>query len=775
MKKQRFDTTSVKAKMSANVSAASFADSMKNENEPELNEDLDEVREAGMERFQRSMDAWTKIRMNALDDLKFYKGDQWDETLQRVGNARKEPTLTVNRFPQFVKQVENELMKQQISINVYPTDEIGSDDTAQIFAGMIRDIERKSYASSAYIHAAGESGAMVPGFGFLKLETVYSGKKGFEQEIRITSPHDPFKIIPDGDSLESDSSDAQCWFEFEDYSIDSYRRLFPNSELSTADLKVVGSNLSKWVGAQGIRVVKYWYKEELEVIEYLLEDGTIVNNIGWFDPNEEDIEQDKERSPDAEQEVQDYTGEVPDFMKVVNGKLQQKAVLRKRNVVESKVKWIIFNGCEVLEHGEWADSEFPFVSVYGPTLIVDGERDIRGIIRFAKDSQKMLNYMASSAVRRIGSSNKAPWIVDIKSIKGYESQWKTANTENWSMLPWNSTDPDNPNKPLTPPQRADQTGQINDLLQAAVKFENDLKATIGIYDAGLGATPNDQSGVAIKTLAQQGMNSNAHWSDALQRAIQRLGYLLLRLIPKIYDTPRAIRIIGEDATEKIVKINQIFVEGGQEKMFNLQEGEYGVSISAGPNYATKKSQALEQIIKLVGSDPAVLPFIQDILVGEMDFNNAKAIQNRLRKVLAKNAPYVLENEQMDDIPPQAQAAIAQQGQMIEQLAQELQLTHEALAQAQAQIVTKQIDHQHTMEEIRAKLEADLMLEKAKAEREQQTLNTELQHDALKTKMDHSLKVQEQVVKLAKEGHLTDVIRADLPPLPPLKRNQEPNL
>jgi hypothetical protein len=744
VKPQKFQTSSVKAAQSVNmrIKSSPMAKSADSEQEDTLKDQLEDILEAGKERFNKAMDAWAKNRMDALADLKFYRGDQWSQDLQRVGAVRKEPTLTVNRFPQFVKQVENELRNQSISLNVYPTDEVGSEETAQVFAGIIRDIERKSYAQSAYIHAAGESGAMVPGFGFLKLETVYSGQRGFNQEIRISSPHDPFLIVPDGDAVEPDSSDATCWFEFDDYSVDAYKKAFPHSEMATLDLQVYGSKLSSWVGGEGIRVVKYWYKEENEVIEYLMEDGSVVNNIGFYDPNEDQDEREEARGPDADKKA---------------GKLSQKAVLRTRSVIDTKVKWVIFNGVEVLEHGEWADNEFPFVSIYGPTLIVDGERDIRGIIRHAKDSQKMLNYMASSAVRRIGSANKAPWIVDIKSIKGYENQWKTANTENWSMLPYNSTDPDNNNRQLTPPTRADQTGQINDLLAAASKFEGDLKATIGIYDAGLGATPNEQSGVAIKTLAQQGQNSNYHFSDALQRGIQRLGYLLIRLIPKIYDTARVVRIIGDDSQERLVKINQIFVEGGEQKMHDLGAGEYGVAVSAGPAYATRKSQALEQIIKLVGGDPAVMPFIQDILVGEMDFDKAPVIQERLRKLLALKAPQLLEQDEQAPVPPQAQAAIAQQQNIIQSLTQELQAMQQELQKLHFEKATKQIDHEQQKAIIVLKNQADLAVEQARAQVATLKAENENKTTLIKAHLDHSAEMTQMAASLAKEGHLQDIV------------------
>jgi hypothetical protein len=749
MKPTKFPTSSVKARKSSDMkmsNSQSIKTSSKTTepDEDTLKDQLEDILETGKERFNKSMDSWSKIRKNAMDDLRFYRGDQWTTDLQRVGSIRKEPNITVNRLPQFVKQVENELRQQQISINVYPTDEVGSDETAQIFAGLIRDIERKSYAQTAYIHAAGESGAMVPGFGFLKLETKYVNGIGHNQEILITSPHDPFKIIPDGDATEPDSSDASCWFEFDDYSVDAYKRLFPNSEMASIDLEVTGATVSKWVGGDGIRVVKYWYKEEIESIEYLLEDGTTVDNMGWYDPNESEAESDDARSPFPSKTLPD-------------GTLAQKAVLRKRNIISTKIKWAIFNGVEILDMGDWASEDFPFVSIYGPTLIVDGERDIRGLIHNAKDSQKMLNYMASSTVRRIGSSNKSPWIVDIKSVKGYENQWKTANTENWSMLPYNSVDPDNPQRPLAPPTRADQTGQIGDLLQAAVKFENDLKATIGVYDAGLGATANDQSGIAIKTLAQQGQNSNYHFSDALQRAIQRLGYLCIKLIPKIYDTPRTVRIIGADSEEEIVKINQIFVENGQQKIHQMDMGEYGVAVSAGPAYATRKSQALEQIIKLVGSDPAVMPFIQDILVGEMDFDKAGVIQDRLKKVLMMKSPGLIDDKnETDPLPPQAQAAIQQQSQLIQQMTQELQALQAQNHQLTIEKVTKQIDHEGQIAVIHAKTEGDIRVASARAYHAMNDTRDKIDADMVKTKMNHQQHMIDVTLQAAKEGHLGDI-------------------
>lgn len=687
----------------------------------ELKDELEDILEAGIKRYYYAEEQWREQRQAALDDLAFYQGEQWDVTNQ----ARRETNVTVNRLPTFVKQVENSLRQQEIAINVFPTDEIGSEETAAILAGMVRSIERKSHAPAQYMHAIGENGALVPGFGFLKLETEYVNRSSNLQEIKIKAVKDPFKVLPDPDARESDCSDAEYWFEIEDYTREQFKRAFPSSKLASFAAESVGTTRQ----VDQIRVLRYWFKEEFAQTRYLFEDGTEKTSFDLLTPADCDDESVKE----SEEWPSDENGE-------------KKPFIRKRIVLDSRIRWAILNETEVLDHGDWGGSNFPFVSVFGPTLEVNGRRDIRGIIRYAKDSQRMLNYLASSAVKRISSANKAPWIADAKSIRGFEKYWKSANTETWSVLPYNSVDPDNLDRPLPAPSRADQTGQINDLLAGAAKFENDLKAVVGIYDAGLGATPNEQSGVAIKTLAQQGQDTNYHWSASLSRSIERLGQLLVELIPVIYDTPRAVRIIGAGNEEKIVRVNEIFTKDGEERAFFLNQGEYSVGTSAGPAYASRKQAALEQLIAMSNGNPGVLPFIQDIIVGQLDFEGAERVEARLKKVLAIQNPALVDEEEMMKLPAEAQAVMAQMSGMVESLTKELQATQVELQRVQMEQATKQIELQGQLALVQAKAEADMRLAEVRAQADLVVARERLENDAAKTRLEHTAKMTETLVK-----------------------------
>lgn len=661
------------------------------EKEDTFTDQLEDLHETAMKCFAEADAAWRDIRLQAQDDVAFYHGKQWDENMTSIARAKREPNITVNRLPQFCKQIENGLRSQDIAITCAATSEEGSEDTANIFTGIIRGIEQRSNAKTHYIYAAGENGALVPGIGYLKVEVDYADRAGFLQDIRITSIKDPMKILVDPSAQEMDFSDASYWLEFEDYTEPAFKKAFPRAQCSSVDAFPSGSSLN----ADGIRVARFWYKEETSVTKFLMEDGTI------------EVEERIERLADDD----NYTVSVDGTT---------KTILRERTVTSHKIKYLDFTGAEVLNQGEWAGSKFPFVAVTGPAALIDGKRDIRGIIRFAKDSQKMLNFMASSAARRIASANKSPWIVDRKSIAPYLSAWNKANTENMPYLPYDSYDDKGNGRQLPAPQRADQTGQIQDLLQAAAKFEDDLKATIGIYDAGLGATPNEQSGVAIQTLAQQGQNANSHFSDYLSSAIKTLGEVLIDLIPRIYDTPRVVQVVGANGGQmKMVKINEIFNKNGSKTIYDIanSSGIYGVVINVGPAYATVKQAAIEQMTQLMRVNPAIAPFVQDIIAGNMDFEGKDQVRDRLLKVLAMTNPGLVEDTDMGDVPPQAQAKIAASQAMIEQMNQAMQELQVQNAQMSNALQNKSIEHNNSMEaqQYRAQLDATLAQQKIEGE------------------------------------------------------------
>src|SRR5215469_9438252 len=101
--------------------------------------------------FALCEEAESENRIAALDDLRFAKlGEQWPDHVrqQRIRDGR--PCLTINRQPAFIRQVVNEARQNRPGIKVHPVDSEADVEIAEIYNGLIRNIEQTSKADVAY-------------------------------------------------------------------------------------------------------------------------------------------------------------------------------------------------------------------------------------------------------------------------------------------------------------------------------------------------------------------------------------------------------------------------------------------------------------------------------------------------------------------------------------------------------------------------------------------------------------------------------------------------
>ena len=112
------------------------------------------------------MSCYSESREDENDDLKFYAGSpdnhwQWPaDVLATRGavqgqtiNAR--PCLTINKLPQHVRQVTNDMRQNRPGAKVIPVDDKADLQVAEVLNGMIRHIEYISDADVAYDTAEG--------------------------------------------------------------------------------------------------------------------------------------------------------------------------------------------------------------------------------------------------------------------------------------------------------------------------------------------------------------------------------------------------------------------------------------------------------------------------------------------------------------------------------------------------------------------------------------------------------------------------------------------
>lgn len=613
--------------------------------------DDEEILRLARERFTLSSIAENEIRKEALDDLEFRAGRQWPDDVKMARVIDNRPCLVINRIPQFIRQITNDQRQNRPAIKVSPIDDMGDVETAEILQGMIRHIEYNSNAEIAYDTAF--EGAVTKSFGFFRVITDYVDPMSFDQEILIKRIRNAFSVYMDCNSKEPDGSDANWAFIFEDTSKEEFKAQYKDSELANSnEWRSIGDQTPGWIQETTVRVAEYFYKEYKTITLALLSNGYTV-----------------------------------DKAKLTPEILAEAKIVRERQAQIPVIKWCKINGHEILEKTEWLGQWIPIIPVIGDELDINGKRVLEGIVRHAKDSQRMYNYWASTETETIALSPRAPWIVAEGQIPvEYESQWKTANSKNHAFLPYKTT---SVNGQLAPaPQRNVFEPPVQAITQARGLAADDMKATTGVYDSALGNSANDVSGVAIQRRNHQSQTSNFHFIDNLSRSLRHAGRIIVDLIPKIYDTERAVRILGEDGQQEIVQLNKMFLKNGKNQLINISAGKYDVTVDTGPSYATKRQEAVASMLDLTRSYPQAAKFAGDLMIRNMDWPGAQQIADRLKKTL----PPGLQDDDKNEKPPlpaEVQAQMSQMGQMIDQLSQRLNQTTEIIKNKTMELQSKE--------------------------------------------------------------------------------------
>ena len=590
-------------------------------------------------RFTMAMSAYSDSREDELDDLRFMAGspdNQWQwpaDVLATRGSVQGQtinarPCLTINKLPQHVRQVTNEQRQNRPSGKVIPADDNGDVEVAEIFDGIVRHIEYISDADVAYDTACDNQ--VTYGEGYIRILTEYCREDSFDQELKIGRIRNSFSVYMDPTIQDPTGADAQWCFITEDITKADYARMFPDAApISSMLAQGVGDqSLSQWLSEDTVRIAEYFYVDH--------ENATL--NL--------------------------YPGNVTAFVNTPQDR-QLKAMyggkpLKSRVVDRKKVMWIKTNGYEVIEEREWAGQWIPVIRVVGNEFEVDGQLHVSGLVRNAKDAQRMYNYWVSQEAEMLALAPKAPFIGYGGQFEGYEQQWKTANTTNWPYLEVNPDVTDGAGGSLPLPQRAQPPMASSGLLQAKAGASEDIKATTGQYDASLGARSNERSGKAILAREKQGDTGTYHYVDNLARAIRHVTRQLVDIIPKIYDTERVARIVGIDGEVGMVKVNpmqpepvkKIVDQNGNviEKIYNPSVGTYDVMVTTGPGYMTKRQEALDAMGNILQTNPQLWQVAGDLFVKNMDWPGAQEMAARFKKIID---PRVLAD---DDKSPELQQA-----------------------------------------------------------------------------------------------------------------------
>jgi hypothetical protein len=552
--------------------------------------------------------------------------------IQNSRTLESRPCLTINKIDAYVRQVVNNIRQQRPRIKVHAVNNNTDIKMADIVQGMIRHIEVNSDADQAYDTAVDFQVRM--GWGFIRVTHDYVSPDSFDQEIFIKPIINPFTVYFDPNSVAPDGSDAERVLVSEVLSKETFRKMYPDADDGAQfNLRGTGDTNAEWVTKEDIRIAEYFYTVQKKTKLLMLADGTKVYK-------------------------EDFKGNAED-------------IIDQRDTIKKEIRWAKVTGMQVLEEGVWAGKYIPIVPVYGQQLIVENKRKKFGMVRQAKDPQRMYNFWQTSLTESIALAPKPKWLIAEGQDEGHETEWAQANIKSAAVLRYKQKDIDGVPAPV--PTRIQPEAPPAGIMTASAQVSQDMQAVIGIVDPNQLPTGNI-SGKALNGQQQQVDISNFHFYDNLTRSQRQIGKICLDLIPKIYDAQRTMRIIGEDGKPDLVEINTYGVdeEGVYRVLNDTTIGEYDIVMDTGPGYNSKRQEAIESMMPLLAADPSLMQIAGDLFFRNMDFHGAQTIADRLAA-----ANPMSKIDEKSKIPPQVQMQLAmsqQQLQAMQQQVQQLQMT-----------------------------------------------------------------------------------------------------
>lgn len=644
-----------------------------------------------------------------------YKKDgQWEPAV--VQRFIDMPRYTFDQVTPIIDSVCGEIDQMEFACRALPAGGEANEETAETMDGLFRHIENISDARSIYRQAT--RNAVVSGQAGWRLRTDYVNDESFDQDILIEAiPNFNDRVWFDPASEKQDRSDAEWVIVLHAMPCEKYEELFgdENGYSSVGDGRMTNVYDKK---PEQVIVGEYIYKKYNPVDLVLMSNGAVYADDEEFKAIKDELE--------------------------AAGIVEEKRRTRKDAVVCVR----FFNGNKWLDESkETPFSMLSVIPVYGDFLVSENKVIWRGKVANIIDPCRVYNYVRSREIAEGALAPRAKYWMTAEQASGYTEKLATLNTNQDPVQLYNHVDGQMP-----PQQQGGAT--INQGLEViAAAMSQDIQKASSVFDANVGANPNVQSGVALKTLQNKGDIGTVKYVKALEVAIRQTAIVISQAVKKVYDTPREQRIIRADGSPDRVKLQDsiIDMQTGQPVVINdLTKGQYDFICSAGKGFQNRQQETIETMLAMGQYDPTILQVGKDVMLKSLNDPNMDILANRVRAQMVQQGQ-IPESELTDQEraeqqqkaqqpPPPDPNMMAAQANM--------KLADAEIMKAQNQAQKNQIDAQIASAQLQGKQEVDKMTMMIK-QMEQQSQAMQAMFEMQKT--------QAETLKILREAMGVDAV------------------
>ena len=623
------------------------------------------------DRMNEAWEYWQTTYENSKEDVRFCYEDQWPQYAKKGRENR--PMLTMNQLPGFVQQVVNAARRSRFAIQVKQLagkNEVVMDNTgtknysrSQIMEGLVRDIEVRSKAHDTYCDSCKHQ--VEGGFGWWVIKTKQCMDDPFDIELCIEHVKDRYGAMIDPNARMKDFSDAKWCTVSVEIPQKEFEERWPDKMPSESG---AGTNIGKRRSNEGsynhesgdtIKVTDYWWKEPMKrkACEYIIEQGTQTERLVMY-----------------EDDLGDVFDELTDMGYV---KTQEKEIEGYRVKYARCTETDILDGPHI-----WPSMHLPLVMVRGREVNLEGNDQLIGLLRYAHDPQRMVNFWMSAGTEKMALVPRQPYIASQAQIGNHLDQWQNMYTTNSPVLLYDSEEG------TPPPARQSTIAMAQGELQMIAQSKVLLMDAVGLHDANLGRKSNEVSGVALEARAEQGEQGTFDFIDNLAKAIQRTGEILVDMIPRIYTTDYVRRVILEDDSEIHVDLNKVITDeetGRQVRVFSLDFARYACRVDVGPASKTQREEFAKMMMEWGRSDPEGFPVFRDLIIEALDFPMARVVAKRMKAMVPRELLSPEDQEELPQPEPTPADEIESMKAQAEQMKAQAEMMKAQAMMAQAQI------------------------------------------------------------------------------------------
>lgn len=658
---------------------------------PEGFESVEQFLEDMREDYQLDLDYDRENREQAMLDKQFSAGEQWDPIV--LEHRKGLPCLTINTVPQFTAQLVGDWRQSRNAVKVVPA-ESGDVEVASIRGDLIRAIEMKSRASRVYDDAF--ESVVQCGDGAFRIAVEYAKDNVFDQEIAIRPIDDALSCVWDRMSVDPTGRDARHVFVDDVLPIKEFQRKFGKEAdySGMGDEAKLALRTTGWLTEEEARITEYWRMIERDRLLGLFQDGSIH---------------------------------------VIDGANMEEVIEKHGNPVRTRISPCMYaqmhlvTGFAILGGPyEYKLSRLPIIRMSGRVVNIAGRRVRYGLVRFMKDSVRLKNFSRSVAAEQLGYAPKAQWIAPESAIEGREDEFRKAHLSRDPLLIYND-DASAPPERLSPPEP--QMALLNE----AQVHTQDIKDITGIHDASLGIKSNETSGKAIMARQREGDVAALTYYDNGDASVLEGGDVMNQLIGQIYDATRIIRVIGEDESAKLLKINDPMDPSSP----NIATGEYDVALTVGTSFTTRRVEAAEAMMNAIQVYPELMGIAGDLVIKAQDWPGAEDLSARLRKTIP---PQLLSPEEQQEAGTQPE-----QPGLPPELMEQAQKMQEQLQKLSEENAKLKLEASNKERELDIK-EYDSKTLRIRALSDHEVDNNKMEMDAIGKILDHNGKEEDRKVK-----------------------------